>query len=140
MRCPESYIDDIAEEQGNLFCIVVEKGHDLLDFIPKYAKTRLRTAMDVGIPWFCTRFGTEMYEWLVENNFSFKPCKQVQSPFVAEWLGVFYAYAQWHANISFEELIKRLSPYVILPRYGALHDLDVVTAVKKVLDSELFKA
>lgn len=138
MRCPQSYIDDIAEEQGHLFCIVAEKGHDLLDFMPKYAKTRLRTAMDAGIPWFCTRFGTEMYEWLTENNFAFKPCKREQSLFVAEWLGVFYAYAQWHAAISFEELVRRLDPTVIISRYGALHDMDVIVAVKKVLASPLF--
>lgn len=138
MRCPQSYIDDIAEEQGHLFCIVAEKGYDLLDFIPMYAKTRLRTAMDTGIPWFCTRFGTEMYEWLVENDFAFKVCNQEQSLFVAEWLGVFYAYAQWYADISFEDLVRRLDPSVIISRYGALHDMDVVTAVKKILSSKLF--
>ena len=104
----------------------------------KYAKTRLRTAMDTGIPWFCTRFGTEMYEWLTENNFAFKPCKREQSLFVSEWLGVFYAYAQWHADISFEELVRRLDPTVIISRYGALHDMDVSIAVKKVLASPLF--
>ena len=138
MRCIESYIDDVAEAQGHLFCIIAEKAHDLLDFMPKYAKTKMRVGIDNGIPWYCTRFGTEIYEWLLENNFKFKPCKLEQSQYVAEWTGVFYAYAQWHADTSFEELVRRLTPRSVISRYGVLHDLDVNLAVEKVLASELF--
>lgn len=136
MRCDEVYLDDVAEEQGNLFRIVVEYNYDLLRFMQNYATTKMRRFIDTGSAWHCTRFGHEIFEWLGENGFVFKPCAQPQSPFVAEWLGVFYAYAQWEADVSFEELINRLSPMEI---DSPLHDLDVRDAVKRVLQSELYK-
>ena len=138
MRCDPLYLDDMAEEQGNLFVTVVNNNYDLLAFMSAYAETELRRNLDLGIAWYCTMFGTELFDLLCKNKCPMFKSTQVQSPFVAEWLGVFYAYAQWYTNISYVDLLQRLLPIEIIQRYGALHDLDVQEAVRRVLQSELY--
>ena len=132
MRCNKLYLNDVVEEQGKLFAHIVERGIDLEDFVQKYFNSAIRKKIDEGSVWHCTRYGYEIIDLLIEQEgMQYKQADYKQDEWVAEWIGCFYAKAQWILNISSKELIKKAPYKDVYMRYNTLHDIDLDLAIEK---------
>ena len=137
MRCGKLYLDDVAECQGELFVEAVDNGYDIESFTKYYMQTRIRELIDLGYPLYCTMLGHEIFEFLqTKESIAVDRVKRAgintaQSGFMAEWLGVFYARAQWFCDISSVQLLRLAPVDDLICRYNALHGLDIDLAVER---------
>ena len=53
--------------------------------------------------------------------------------FMPNWIGRFYAYAQWYSGVSSAELVSRFPIVDMIALYPGAHDLDLAIAVEKIL-------
>lgn len=136
LRCRASYLDDVVEESGMLFSFAIEKGYNLKEFICFYMSSRLRELIDMSSPIHCTMLGAELLEYLEKNEGLNKKVQidhSTKDTIKAQWLGEFYALAQWELGKPSFECLKALPPEKIIAVYNTLHDLDMRLAVNRML-------
>ena len=68
---------------------------------------------------------------LGNDGYAFKPGEPLDG-LSADWIGQFYAYAQWQWGIPSGELVDRIPIRAMRIAYPGLHDLDLGLAVEKV--------
>ena len=85
------YVDEIAEEQGWLFKMVVDNSYDLVEFITDFFNTKFKQDVDNRCAWPATRSSDDLYE--IFNTIMKKSNKQYD-PILAQWIGEFLAYLQ----------------------------------------------
>lgn len=131
---PESYRDDVVEEQGALFGNCSDECYDMVYLVTSYMNSRLRFLMDTGDPIRLTRFGYELFEMLNEEVRQKKLSKPKNNGFRDEWIGMTYAWLQWKLSIYSKDLFKIL-PYDELSwRYEGLHDRDLDESCGLLID------
>ena len=128
------YLDDVVEEQGNLFDMIALKfpEMDTEEFITSYMKSETRKSIDEGQAYVLTMSAPELWEYFCETEgYSLKPGKALEG-FMPDWIGEFYAYYQWFYNIPSSELVDKIPLDFLRKAYWGLHDLDLDLAVQKV--------
>ena len=129
-----SYRNEIVETQGRLFGRLARENPncDGEDFITSYMKSDLRSRIDRAEARPANMTAAELKENFVRNGgYVFKPGEPLDG-LSADWIGQFYAYAQWHWGIPSEELVNRIPIRTMRIVYPGLHDLDLGLAVEKV--------
>lgn len=129
VRFPKIYLEEVIENQGYLFICVVERGIDLESYVNIYFNSRFKKLMDDGGAYFLNRYGNEIFE---ESGVVCNVHNNDQDENQAQWLGEFYALAQWKLGVHSSEMIKLIPFREIQKRYNVLHDLDLELAVDKV--------
>lgn len=120
------YIDDVAEETGNLFSIWAEAGLDMDKMITNYMLSELRNKIDKRYAYFCT----QMY-YTQDEQFS-RIGTGDYDEILCEWIGQFYTYLQSKLGVSSAALIKKLPFLKLYAMSGVLHDLDMDLAINRV--------
>lgn len=128
------YLADVIEEQGKFF----ERLQDLpgpidsADFITAYMHGYTRKQLDDGHAYYLTLDAGRMKEvFLQESGYVPKHGEPLRG-FMPNWIGQFYACAQWRWNIPSAELCDRLPVESLCAVYPGAHDLDLNTAVEKL--------
>ena len=128
-----SYRNEIVETQGRLFGRLARENPDCdgEDFITAYMKSELRSRIDRAEARPANMTAAELKESFVRNDgYSFKPGEPVDG-LSADWIGQFYAYAQWQWGISSGELVNKIPVRTMRIVYPGLHDLDLALAVER---------
>lgn len=130
----EIYLNDVVENQGKLFDLVVQYYPDMdtEDFIKTYMASKTRKSIDEAKAYVNTMDARELWEYFTKTEkYMLKPGKALDG-FMPDWIGEFYAYYQWYYNIPSAEVIEKVPLDFIKKAYYGLHDLDLDLAVKKV--------
>ena len=131
---PESYLNDVVENQGKLFDLVSQNypDKDTVDFINKYMASKTRKSIDEAKAYVNTMSAPELWDYFRKTDgFELKNGKAIEG-FMPDWIGEFYAYYQWYYNIPSSEVVKKVPVSFLIKAYGGLHDLELDLAVKKV--------
>jgi hypothetical protein len=130
MRCPEAYLDEVTETQGELFKLAVERDYDLAFFISSYLKSAIRNFIDKGYAIYCTMSATDILEAL-QNTQMLKNSETFQNDDMATWIGEFYSLKQWKTGIPSSKLVTLIQPKDLISKYNVLHDMDINLAVDR---------
>ena len=128
-----SYRNEIVETQGRLFGRLARENPDCdgEDFITSYMKSELRSRIDRAEALPANMTAAELKENFVRTGgYSFKPGEPVDG-LSADWIGQFYAYAQWQWGIPSGEIVDRIPVRTMRIVYPGLHDLDLPLAVER---------
>ena len=128
------YHNEVVENQGKFFEDLqdITPQIDSADLIVAYMKGYTRQQLDEGHAWYLTLDAAHMKEvFLQESGYEMKPGEPLGG-FMPNWIGRFYAYAQWHLNVPSACLVERLSVENLTSRYPGAHDLDLRLAVEKL--------
>lgn len=131
---PESYLNDVVENQGKLFDFVAQTfpDKDTKDFIEKYMTSKTRESIDEAMAYVNTMDAKSLWQYFIENeHYNLKAGKAMKG-FVPDWIGEFYAYYQWYYDMPSSEVVKKIPVEFLSKAYYGLHDLDLELAVKKV--------
>ncbi len=130
----ELYLDDVVENQGELFDLVSQNypDKDTADFINQYMMSKTRKSIDESQAYVNTMSAPELWDYFCKTEgFKLKDGLAIEG-FLPDWIGEFYAYYQWYYNIPSSEVIKKVPVDFLKKAYGGLHDLELELAVKKV--------
>lgn len=130
----QDYLNDVVENQGKLFDYVAQSYPDMdtEDFIKTYMASKTRKSIDEAKAYVNTMSAKELWEYFIETeNYSLKSGKALNG-FMPDWIGEFYAYYQWHYNISSVEVLEKVPLDFLEKAYYGLHDLELDLAVQKV--------
>lgn len=129
----ELYLAQVVETQGKFF----EKLQDCVPAIDSekmmeaYLRSDLRRQLDEGHAYFLTLSDEQLKRRFLESGYVPLPGVPIQG-FMPNWIGRFYAYAQWYFNVPSAMLVDRLSVADLTSRYPGAHDLDLRLAVEKI--------
>ena len=121
------YINDLAEETGNLFGYWANNRMNMDDMVTRYLKSHFRENIDKRYAKFCTQTWSEM-----ADKFEDVPGDETYDSTLCEWLGYFYTYLQGYTRQSSKELIELYPFQMMYHKANVLHDLDMELAVRKV--------
>ena len=124
----------MIEEQGKFFERLqdVPGPIDSADFITAYMHGYTRKQLDDGHAYYLTLDARRMKEvFLQESDYVPKPGEPLRG-FLPNWIGQFYACAQWYWNVPSSELCDKLPVESLRAAYPGAHDLDLNTAVEKL--------
>lgn len=122
------YIDDLAEETGELFGHWADNHMNMDEMITRYMKSHFRENVDKRYAKFCTQPWDEMAQ-----HFENIPGDKGFDPILCVWLGYFYTYLQEYTQVSSKDLINKYPFKTMYRSSNVLHDLDMELAIKKVL-------
>lgn len=131
---PESYLNEVVENQGKLFDFVSYSypKKDTVHFINAYMVSKTRKSIDEAQAYVNTMNVAELWDYFCKtDDFKLRDGKALRG-FMPDWIGEFYAYYQWYYNIPSSEVIKRVPIDFLIKAYGGLHDLEIDLAVRKV--------
>ena len=131
---PESYLNEVVENQGKLFDFVAQTypDKDTEDFIDAYMASKTRESIDEAKAYLNTMDAKELWEYFTKTEkYSLKSGKALRG-FMPAWIGEFYAYYQWYYNLPSSETAKKVPISFLKKAYPGLHDLNIDLAVKKV--------
>lgn len=129
----ELYLTQVVETQGKFF----EK---LQDDVPQidsekmmeaYLRSDLRRQLDEGHAFFLTLSDDQLKRRFLASGYVPEPGEPIRG-FMPNWIGRFYAYAQWYFNVPSARLVECLSVANLTSRYPGAHDLDLRLAVEKL--------
>ena len=128
------YHYEVVENQGKFFEDLqdITPQIDSADLIVAYMKGYTRRQLDEGHAWYLTLDARHLKEvFLQESGYVMKPGEPI-SGFMPNWIGRFYADAQWRYGIPSAELVDLLQPLDLCAVYLGAHDLDLRLAVEKI--------
>lgn len=131
---PDSYLEEVVENQGKLFDLVAQSfpDKDTEDFINSYMVSKTRKSIDEAQAYVNTMDAKTLWEYFENTDgYVLKKGKALEG-FIPDWIGEFYAYYQWYFNIPSAEAVKKITVDFLKKAYWGLHDLDLELAVKKV--------
>lgn len=129
-----SYLDEIVENQGELFDNVAQQFPDVdtEDFITAYMNSKTRKYIDESQAYVNTMDAQELFAYFCNaESYHLKKGTALKG-FLPRWIGEFYAYYQWYYNMPSAEVIRKVPLSFLKKAYPGLHDLDLELAVKKV--------
>lgn len=127
------YLTQVVETQGKFF----EKLQDVTPqidsekLIEAYLRSDLRRALDEGHAFFLTLSDEQLKRRFLESGYTPEPGVPLQG-FMPNWIGRFYAYAQWYLNIPSAELVEKIPVTNLTACYRGAHDLDLPLAVERL--------
>lgn len=131
---PDSYLEEVVENQGKLFDLVAQSfpDKDTEDFINSYMVSKTRKSIDEAQAYVNTMDAKTLWEYFENTDgYVLKKGKALEG-FMPDWIGEFYAYYQWYFNMPSAEVVKKITVDFLKKAYWGLHDLDLELAVKKV--------
>lgn len=131
------YLDEIVETQGKLFEYVADAttSSNVDDFIEKYMRSKTRSYIDRADAYVSNMDVKSLFEYFCRvDGFKLQAGSNFAG-FAPNWIGQFYAYYQWHTNLSSREVIERLPLDFMQAAYLGLHDLDLALAVEKIINA-----
>lgn len=130
----ELYLDDVVENQGELFDLVSQNypDKDTADFINQYMMSKTRKSIDESQAYVNTMSAPELWDYFCKTEgFKLKDGLAIEG-FLPDWIGEFYAYYQWYYNIPSRELVRKIPVEFLKKAYWGLHNLELGLAVEKV--------
>ena len=131
----KSYLSYVVETQGKFFERLqdVPGGIDSADAIAAYMRSFTRAQLDEGHAYYLTLDHERLQEiFLEESGYVFRPGEPLRG-FMPNWIGRFYAYAQWRSGQSSAAIYERYPVACMVALYPGAHDLDLPLAVEKLL-------
>ena len=132
-----SYLSQVVETQGRFFERLqdADEPFDSADMITAYMLGTTRAQLDAGHAYYLTLDDERLKQvFLEESGYQLKPGVPLRG-FMPNWIGRFYAMAQWQSAIPSAELVKRFPVTDMVALYPGAHDLDLDLAVAKTLKS-----
>ena len=133
-RC---YLNQVVETQGRFFERLqdADEPFDTADMITAYMSGKTRAQLDAGHAYYLTLDDERLKEiFLEESGYKPKPGMPLRG-FMPNWIGRFYALAQWRSATPSAELVRRFPVADMVALYPGAHDLDLALAVEKTLKS-----
>ena len=129
----ELYLTQVVETQGRFFEKLqdVEPRIDSSKMMEAYLRSELRRQLDEGHAFFLTLNDEQLKRRFLASGYVPEPGEPIQG-FMPNWIGRFYAYAQWRFNVSSAHLVDRISVADLTSRYPGAHDLDLHLAVERL--------
>ena len=129
----ELYLTQVVETQGRFFEKLqdCEPRIDSEKMMEAYLRSDLRRQLDEGRAYFLTLSDEQLRRRFLESGYVPEPGEPIQG-FMPNWIGRFYALAQWHCNVPSARLVERLPVADLTSRYPGAHDLDLRLAVEKI--------
>lgn len=129
----ELYLTQVVETQGRFFEKLqdCEPRIDSEKMMEAYLRSDLRRQLDEGRAYFLTLNDEQLKRRFLESGYVPEPGEPIQG-FMPNWIGRFYALAQWHCNVPSARLVERLPVADLTSRYPGAHDLDLRLAVEKI--------
>lgn len=128
------YLSEVVEFQGKFFEDLqdIVPPIDSADMIVAYMKSYTRRQLDEGHAWYLTLDAQRLKEvFLQESGYQMKHGEPLGG-FRPNWIGRFYADAQWRYNVPSAKLVELLPLSDLQIVYGGAHDLDLRLAVEKI--------
>ena len=130
----EVYLPMVVEEQGRFFesFQFTHPDRDGIALIAGYLRSGVRAALDRGDAWYLTLDAAHLRKVYFDQE---KPAPGPGRPltgFLPQWIGEFYALAQWYWNVPSRELVERIPVADLCAVYPGAHDLDLRRAVEKL--------
>ena len=129
----EAYLQEVVETQGEFFERLQDEPNpvDSADMITAYMNSDTRRQLDGGHAYYLTLDDDALkLVFLEESKYVPKPGEPLRG-FLPNWIGRFYAYAQWQWGVSSRELVGRIPVANLCAAYPGAHDLDLKLAVEK---------
>ena len=139
---PEVYHNEVVKNQGKFFEDLqdITPQIDSADLIIAYMKGYTRQQLDEGHAWYLTLDAAHLKEvFLQESGYEMKPGEPFGG-FMPNWIGRFYADAQWRYGVPSSKLVELLPPSALRIVYPGAHDLDLRLAVEKIAKPVLEKS
>ena len=133
----EAYLSEVVEMQGKFFERLQDEPTpiDSADMITAYLNSDTRRQLDEGHAYYLTLSADDLKRvFLEESHYEPKPGKPLRG-FLPNWIGQFYAYAQWKLGVSSRELVRRIPVKALGVAYPGLHDLPLPLAVDKMTNT-----
>ena len=131
----KSYLDHVVENQGRFFERLQDmpESIDSIDMIEAYMHSSTRAQLDQGHAYYLTLDDEQLKRVFLEESGYRPKLGESLKGFMPNWIGRFYAYAQWFSNLSSVQLINRFPIEDLKVVYPGAHDLDLSVAVEKLL-------
>ena len=136
----EAYLQEVVETQGKFFERLQDEPNpvDSADMITAYMNSDTRRQLDEGHAYYLTLDADALKRvFLEESKYVPKPGEPLRG-FLPNWIGRFYAYAQWQWGVTSRELVGRIPVANLCAVYPGAHDLDLKLAVEKFRKGELW--
>ena len=133
----EAYLPEVVEMQGKFFERLQDEPTpiDSSDMIAAYLNSDTRRQLDEGHAYYLTLNADDLKRvFLEESHYEPKSGEPLRG-FLPNWIGQFYAYAQWKLGVSSRELVRRIPVRALCVAYPGLHDLALPLAVDKMTNS-----
>ena len=130
----EAYLSEVVATQGKFFESLQDDypTSDAADLMEAYLRSSTRRQLDEGHAYYLTLDAVRLRDlFLEESGYVPRPGRPLCG-FLPNWLGRFYAYSQWHWNVSSALLVERLPVADLAALYPGAHDLDLALAVQKI--------
>ena len=130
----EAYLREVVETQGKFFERLQDEPIpiDSADMITAYMNSDTRRQLDEGHAYYLTLGADDLKRvFLEESRYEPKPGEPLRG-FMPNWIGRFYADAQWRYGIPSAKLVDLLEPSALRIVYPGAHDLDLRLAVEKI--------
>lgn len=129
----EVYLTQVVETQGRFFEKLQDEVPpiDSAKMIDAYLRSDLRRQLDEGHAFFLTLSDEQLKRRFLASGYVPEPGEPLRG-FMPNWIGRFYAYAQWHFNVSSARLADCFPVEDLTARYPGAHDLDLRLAVEKL--------
>lgn len=131
----ELYLTQVVETQGKLFEKLqdIDPPVDSEKLIEAYLRSDLRRQLDAGHAFFLTLDDEQLKRRFLESEYEPEPGEPLRG-FMPNWIGRFYAYAQWEYDVPSAALVEKIPVADLTARYWGAHDLDLRLAVRKLCD------
>ena len=129
----ESYLQEVMETQGKFFERLQDEPEpiDSEDMITAYLNSDTRRQLDEGHAYYLTLNADDLKRvFLEESGYQPKSGEPLRG-FMPNWIGQFYAYAQWKWGVLSREIIRKLPVRTMRIAYPGIHDLDMSLAVER---------
>ena len=129
----EAYLQEVMETQGKFFERLQDEPEpiDSEDMITAYLNSDTRRQLDEGHAYYLTLNADDLKRvFLEESGYRPKSGEPLRG-FMPNWIGQFYAYAQWKWGIPSSEIIQKLPVRTMRIAYPGIHDLDMPLAVER---------
>lgn len=129
----EAYLQEVVESQGKFFERLQDESPsiDSADMISAYMRSDTRRQLDEGHAYYLTLSPADLKRvFLEESRYEPRPGEPLRG-FLPNWIGRFYAYAQWQWNVSSRDLVGRIPVADLCAAYPGAHDLDLKLVVEK---------
>jgi len=132
----ELYLAQVVETQGRFFEKLQDDSPriDSAKMMEAYLRSNLRKQLDAGHAFFLTLSDDQLKRRFLASGYVPEPGEPIEG-FMPNWIGQFYARAQWQLNVPSAELVERYPVADMTARYRGAHDMALHLAVERICRS-----
>lgn len=129
--------DDLIREVDRrhviqLFDLFAESPYDALVLIEAYSRTYSRIRADEGSEYHVLKQPINVYNDILREN-HLEITESDDDQIILHWMAELYVYTRYEKELSFQEMMKMVSPEWLYTHYSPLHETSLKNAWEKAV-------